>query len=208
MMRVLAKVISLLKLLLLNVMIFGHAHALNLDDLQKRFSQIPVQRADFEQIRKISGMAQPLRSSGSVVIAKKQGLWWSQQKPFVMTLLLNKNQMVQTIAGQKSQTITPSSNPQMFQFNQLLTALFHADKVALEQNFSLDFTDLGKQGWRLKLIPKFTPLDKLFRQLVLKGDRYLNIIEINDMQGDQSLIHFFNHKIQPLTNEELRKLSP
>lgn len=207
MMRMFTKAMFVLKLLLLNLLVFGHAQALSLDDLQKTFSQIPVQRADFEQIRQISGMAQPLRSSGSIIIAQKQGLWWSQQKPFAMTLLLNENRMVQAIAGQKPQIITASSNPQMFQFNKLLTALFHADRAVLEQNFRLDFTDLGKQGWRLKLTPKAAPLDKLFRQLVLTGDRYLNSIEINDMQGDQSRIRFFNHKTQPLTNEELRNFS-
>lgn len=191
-------------LLSVSLLLSSAAQAINLDDLQQRFSQLAVQRAEFEQIRQISGFPQPLRSSGHIIIAQKKGLWWHQQKPFTLTLMLNESRMIQQIADQPAQVITASSNPQMFQFNSLLSALFRADRTALEQNFIIDFSDLGKNDWRLKLTPKTTPLDKLFSYLLLTGNRFLNSIEINDMQGDQSQIHFFNHQTQPLTNAELR----
>lgn len=191
-------------LLSVSLLLSGTVQAINLDDLQQRFSQLPVQRAEFEQTRQISGFPQPLQSSGHIIIAQKQGLWWHQQQPFTLTLMLNESHMIQQIAGQPAQVITAASNPQMFQFNRLLNALFLADRTTLEQNFTLDFSDLSKNGWRLKLIPKTTPLNKLFSYLLLTGDHFLNSIEINDMQGDQSQIRFFNHQTQPLTDAELR----
>lgn len=117
------------------------AQAVTLEELQQRFSQVPVLRAEFAQQRTISGMAQPLNSSGNLVIAQQQGLWWQQEKPFSLTLLLTENRMVQIMAGQDPQVVTAQSNPQMFQFNSLLSALFHADRRVLEQNFTLGFTD-------------------------------------------------------------------
>ena len=182
------------------------AQAVTLEELQQRFSQVPVLRAEFAQQRTISGMAQPLNSSGNLVIAQQQGLWWQQEKPFSLTLLLTENRMVQIMAGQDPQVVTAQSNPQMFQFNSLLSALFHADRRVLEQNFTLGFTDQGKGAWTLVLTPKVSPLNRLFRSIALHGETYLNNIDINDMQGDATHIRFFNQQTAPaqLTDAEKR----
>lgn len=182
------------------------SQAVTLEDLQQRFSQVPVLRAQFSQQRTISGMAQPLSSGGNLLIAQQQGLWWQQVKPFSLTLLLTEKRMVQTMAGQPPQVVTADNNPQMFQFNSLLSALFHADRKVLEQNFSLDFTDLGKGAWQLVLTPKVTPLNRLFRSITLRGDAFLNNIDIDDMQGDATHIRFFNQTTTPSTLTDAEKL--
>jgi outer membrane lipoprotein-sorting protein len=181
------------------------AHAVTLEELQQRFSQVPVLRADFAQQRIISGMAQPLNSSGNLLIAQQQGLWWQQEKPFSLTLLLTEKRMVQIMAGQEPQVVTADNNPQMFQFNSLLSALFHADRKVLEENFALDFKDLGKGAWKLVLTPKVSPLNRLFRSITLNGETFLNNIDINDMQGDATHIRFFNQKTTPATLTDAEK---
>lgn len=181
------------------------AQAVTLPELQQRFSQQPVLRADFSQQRKISGMSLPLNSSGNLLIAQKKGLWWQQEKPFPLTLLLTENRMVQTLSGQPPQVVTADSNPQMFQFNALLTALFQADQQVLAHNFALDFSDKGQGAWQLILTPKTAPLNRLFRTITLNGQEYLNLIDIKDMQGDETHIRFFNQRTRPaaLTDAEL-----
>ena len=181
------------------------AHAVTLEELQQRFSQVPVLRADFAQQRTISGMAQPLNSSGNLLIAQQQGLWWQQEKPFSLTLLLTEKRMIQIMAGQEPQVVTADNNPQMFQFNSLLSALFHADRKVLEENFALDFKDLGKGAWKLVLTPKVSPLNRLFRSITLNGETFLNNIDINDMQGDATHIRFFNQKTTPATLTDAEK---
>lgn len=59
-----------------------------------------------------------------MLIARDNGLLWDQKAPFPMTLLLDDKRMVQIVNGQSPQTITADTNPQMFQFNHLLRALF------------------------------------------------------------------------------------
>lgn len=183
--------------------------AVTLTELQQRFSQQPVLRAEFEQQRSISGMAKPLKSSGELLISQQKGLWWAQQKPFPLTLLLDDKRMVQTLAGQPPQVVTADNNPQMFQFNRLLTALFHADSLALEQNFALQFSDLGHNKWRLVLTPKTTPLDRLFKRITLNGEQFLETIDIDDMQSDATHIRFFNQRTVPqaLTVDEQQRFA-
>lgn len=175
------------------------AQALTLDDLQQRFASQPVVRADFSQTRQIEGMAKPLSSRGEMLIARRQGLWWQQSKPFLLTLLLDDRRMVQQMAGQPAQIVTAANNPQMFQFNHLLRALFQADRRVLEENFHIDFTDAGSGSWQLVLTPKAAPLDKLFSTIALQGATWLNTIDLNDKQGDKTHIRLSNQRTTPAT---------
>lgn len=183
--------------------------AVTLDELQQRFTEQPVVRAHFEQIRTIKDMPQPLRSSGEMLIARDNGLLWDQKAPFPMMLLLDDARMVQTINGQPPQTITAENNPQMFQFNHLLRALFQADRKVLEENFRIDFKDLGNDRWSLVLTPTTTPLDKIFATLDLGGATYLESIVLNDKQGDRTEIALSRHQLTPasLTDAERQRFA-
>ncbi|PVZ84306.1 hypothetical protein C9426_23710 [Serratia sp. S1B] len=183
--------------------------AVTLDELQQRFTEQPVVRAHFDQTRSIKGLPQPLRSQGEMVIAREQGLLWDQKTPFAMTLMLDDARMVQVINGQAPQVITAQNNPQMFQFNHLLRALFQADRKVLEQNFRIDFQDKGEGRWMLKLTPITTPLDKIFATLELSGQHYLETIQLNDKQGDRTTIIFSQHRLTPntLTHDERQRFA-
>lgn len=194
---------------LLALLVSPFVSALTLDDLQQRFTGQPVVRAHFDQTRTIKDLPQPLRSQGQMLIARDQGLQWDQTAPFPMQLLLDDKRMVQTINGQPPQTITADNNPQMFQFNHLLRALFRADRKVLEQNFRVDFTDAGEGRWSLRLTPITTPLDKIFATIDLAGNAYLERITLNDKQGDRTDITLSQHQLTPtqLTDDERQRFA-
>ncbi|KMJ44538.1 membrane protein [Xenorhabdus khoisanae] len=180
------------------------AHAVTLEELQQRFTHQPVVRAHFTQERQIQGMPQPLRSNGDMLVSQHQGLWWHQKKPFPLTLVLDDSHMVQIMSGQAPQVITADSNPQLFQFNHLMRALFQADRAVLEENFKIEFSDLGQEKWRLVLTPKTSPLDKLFTAITLNGQANLDAILLTDRQGDRTELSFTQHRLTPetLSHEE------
>ncbi|WP_312626925.1 outer membrane lipoprotein carrier protein LolA [Scandinavium sp.] len=184
-------------------------HAVTLDELQQRFTEQPLVRAHFDQTRTIKEMPQPLRSQGEMLIARDTGLLWDQTSPFPMRLMLNDTRMVQIINGQPPQTITADNNPQMFQFNHLLRALFQADRKVLEQNFRIDFQDKGSDRWTLKLTPVVTPLDKIFTSIDLSGKTYLETIQLNDKQGDRTDITLSHQRLTPatLTDDERKRFT-
>ncbi|HEY3984560.1 outer membrane lipoprotein carrier protein LolA [Cedecea sp.] len=194
---------------MLALLISPFVNALTLDALQQRFTEQPVIRAHFEQSRTIKDLPQPLKSSGEMLIARDKGLLWDQTSPFSMKLLLDDTRMVQAINGQPPQTITAENNPQMFQFNHLLRALFQADRKVLEQNFRVEFTDKGEGRWTLRLMPIVTPLDKIFATIDLAGGQYLDSIQLNDKQGDRTDIALSQHQLTPakLTDEERQRFA-
>ena len=194
---------------LLALLISPFVSALNLDDLQQRFTEQPVIRAHFDQTRTIKDLPQPLRSQGQMLIARDQGLLWDQTSPFPMQLLLDDKRMEQVINGQPPQIITAENNPQMFQFNHLLRALFQADRKVLEQNFRVEFADKGEGRWTLRLTPTTTPLDKIFNTIDLAGQTYLESIQLNDKQGDRTDIALTQHQLTPaqLTDDERQRFA-
>ncbi|QED65494.1 outer membrane lipoprotein carrier protein LolA [Escherichia coli] len=194
---------------LLALLISPFVSALNLDDLQQRFTEQPVIRAHFDQTRTIKDLPQPLRSQGQMLIARDRGLLWDQTSPFPMQLLLDDKRMVQVINGQPPQIITAENNPQMFQFNHLLRALFQADRKVLEQNFRVEFADKGEGRWTLRLTPTTTPLDKIFNTIDLAGQTYLESIQLNDKQGDRTDIALTQHQLTPaqLTDDERQRFA-
>ncbi|HAW2497417.1 TPA: outer membrane lipoprotein carrier protein LolA [Escherichia coli] len=194
---------------LLALLISPFVSALPLDDLQQRFTEQPVIRAHFDQTRTIKDLPQPLRSQGQMLIARDQGLLWDQTSPFPMQLLLDDKRMVQVINGQPPQIITAENNPQMFQFNYLLRALFQADRKVLEQNFRVEFADKGEGRWTLRLTPTTTPLDKIFNTIDLAGQTYLESIQLNDKQGDRTDIALTQHQLTPaqLTDDERQRFA-
>jgi len=197
------------RLLLLALLISPWVNAVTLDELQQRFTEQPVVRAHFEQTRTIKDLPQPLRSQGEMLIARDSGLLWEQKAPFPMTLLLDDKRMVQVINGQPPQTITAENNPQMFQFNHLLRALFQADRKVLEENFRIDFKDPGEGRWSLVLTPTTTPLDKIFASLDLSGATYVESIVLNDKQGYRTAIALPRHQLTPtsLTDAERQRFA-
>ena len=194
---------------LLVLLISPFVSALTLDDLQQRFTEQPVIRAHFDQTRTIKDLPQPLRSQGQMLIARDQGLLWDQTSPFPMQLLLDDKRMVQVINGQPPQIITAENNPQMFQFNHLLRALFQTDRKVLEQNFRVEFADKGEGRWTLRLTPTTTPLDKIFNTIDLAGQTYLESIQLNDKQGDRTDIALTQHQLTPaqLTDDERQRFA-
>ncbi|EKR5650259.1 outer membrane lipoprotein carrier protein LolA [Escherichia coli] len=194
---------------LLALLISPFVSALTLDDLQQRFTEQPVIRAHFDQTRTIKDLPQPLRSQGQMLIARDQGLLWDQTSPFPMQLLLDDKRMVQVINDQPPQIITAENNPQMFQFNHLLRALFQADRKVLEQNFRVEFADKGEGRWMLRLTPTTTPLDKIFNTIDLAGQTYLESIQLNDKQGDRTDIALTQHQLTPaqLTDDERQRFA-
>lgn len=194
---------------LLMLLLSPWVNAVTLDELQQRFTEQPVIRAHFAQTRVIKDLPQPLRSQGEMLIARDKGLLWDQKAPFPMMLMLDDSRMVQVVNNQPAQVITAENNPQMFQFNHLLRALFQADRHVLEQNFRVEFHDKGEGRWALSLTPVTTPLDKIFASIDLAGQTYLESIQLNDKQVDRTDIALSQHRLTPatLTDDERQRFA-
>ena len=175
-------------------------------EVRALLSAEPAQRARFEQEKQVEGLAQPLTSSGEVLLVRGQGLWWHQQQPFELALSLTAKRMSQQVGQGPVQVI---DNPQLLEFSSMMLALFGSDEQALARYFALDF-QAGDQGWTLVLTPRTAPLNKVFASLTLSGGQQLERLVIADRQGDETRIRFshWQRVNLPLAAEEQAHFVP
>lgn len=169
-------------------------------EVQQLLALSQAKEARFEQEKQVAGLSQPLKASGELLLVRDLGLWWQQQKPFPLTLVLTPTRMVQQMAGQPATVI---DNPQLLEFSQMLLALFGSDEATLGRYFTIDFHST-EDGWQLVLVPTLAPLDKVFASLTLSGQGQLDQLLIADKQGDSTRIRFSDWREcpLPLTPEE------
>ncbi|MDX7830987.1 outer membrane lipoprotein carrier protein LolA [Aeromonas dhakensis] len=169
-------------------------------EVQQLLALSQAKAARFEQEKQVAGLSQPLKASGELLLVRDLGLWWQQQKPFPLTLVLTPTRMMQQMAGQPATVI---DNPQLLEFSQMLLALFGSDEATLSRYFSIDFHST-EDGWQLVLVPTLAPLDKVFASLTLSGQGQLDQLLIADKQGDSTCIRFsdWRERPLPLTPEE------
>ncbi|HDX8370634.1 TPA: outer membrane lipoprotein carrier protein LolA [Aeromonas dhakensis] len=163
-------------------------------EVQQLLALNEAKQARFEQEKQVAGLSQPLKASGKLLLVRDLGLWWQQQKPFPLTLVLTPTRMVQQMAGQPATVI---DNPQLLEFSQMLLALFGSDEATLGRYFSIDFHST-EDGWQLVLVPTLAPLDKVFASLTLSGQGQLDQLLIADKQGDSTRIRFSDWRELPL----------
>ena len=181
----------------------------SLAQLQQQLAAEPTLRAHFRQEKAVAGLAAPLLSRGELLFSHSKGLWWHQQQPFELTLLLDDSRLVQQLAGQPAEVITAQANPQLFELSHLLLSLFRSDTRALERQFELGFTP-GAQEWQLRLTPRQPPLNQIFSSLELAGAQSLDRLTIRDRQGDTTRLSFTPVLPNPveLSDVELRRFAP
>jgi hypothetical protein len=175
-------------------------------EVRELLSAQPAQRARFEQEKQVVGLAQPLKASGELLLARGQGLWWHQLQPFELALSLTAQRMRQQVGQGPVQVI---DNPQLLEFSGMLLALFGSDEQALTRYFSLDFQST-EQSWTLVLTPLAAPLNKVFASLTLGGGKQLDRLVIADRQGDETRIRFSHWQAVslPLSAEEQAHFAP
>ncbi|MDA7746676.1 outer membrane lipoprotein carrier protein LolA [Psychromonas sp.] len=175
--------------------------ALSLEQLQQQLTTKKVLRGDFIQSKTLQMFNQPLVSDGTFLLSHQQGLIWNQITPFPVTLVLAKDKLRQQFEDQTPEIIEAKDNPMVFYFSHLFLSLFKGDLSALESQFSMTITESEKETWLLHLSPKESPLNKVFKQIEIKGNKQIQSLVLTELNGDLSVIEFSN------INQEQTQLS-
>lgn len=189
---------------LLLTLLVGNAQANALAQIQQRLQIPPLLQCEFEQQRTLQGMSQPLRSQGTIIMDQQQGMVFQQKQPFAQLIVLTETRLYQDIQGQ-IQMISAQEQPQIFHFSQLIADLLQGKWQTLETNFTLLSPTITPEQWQVSLEPKTAPLNVLFKQFELRGDRLLERVNIADQQGDFTELRFSQcHSLAGLSDEQQR----
>jgi len=193
-MKLLAVLCFLLLLIFSNV-IFANNSSLILSKIQKRLSHPENISGQFRQKRKMPILSMPLISSGKFKKKKKNGLKWYQTKPFKSTLIVTSSKIEQKMENAPLDIITKSKEPIVFSFVNVFLSVFNGNTKEIRKyfNISLSNNSLGPK-WEILLKPKSSPLNKAIVSIKLSGEKYVNLVKINEKKGNSLIIRFFDIK--------------
>lgn len=179
--------------------------AVTLADVQTKLTQHVLLRGEFTQTKTMQMFNQPLVSQGYFLLAQEQGLHWQQTQPFAVSLVLIKDKLSQQFADQPAEVIAAQDNPMIFYFSHLFLSLFKGDVDQLGEQFTIEI-NAKQENWSLLLTPKSAPLNKVFANISIQGDEFIESIVLTELAGDSSEIVFSEQKNTPntLTDSEKR----
>lgn len=147
-----------------------------------------VVRGRFEQRRFLSGLKNPLTSSGSFLFARDAGIEWHTEDPFDSQFILTRSGITQRDEGGTTLRIEAAEQPALAVVSRVFFALFALDLGALSNDFQLYGMARGADGWELGLEPRAGALGSVFRRAIVTGGNSVERVVLEDGNGDRSEI--------------------
>lgn len=174
--------------------------AISQQQLMTRLQQPQTIQGEFTQQRFLSAMNKPITTHGQFILLKNKGLLWQMRMPFVSDLRVTDKGIAQ---WNGAQWILNDGVGQAQQVS-LFLGLLSGDMSALSEQFDIVLNGTA-QDWRLSLIPSGLLMKRIFRRIEIRGADTVEGIELNEAQGDRTLIRFEHIRINQRLSEFARK---
>ena len=145
-------------------------------------------RGRFLQQRFLQGFNAPLTSSGSFILAPRQGLIWRGETPFAILTVMGPGGLVQRVVGGATTRYPASRLPLLTQLYEVFSAALGGDWSKLSGIFDVQKTGTA-QSWRVMLTPRRSDGMPL-QSVAVQGDRYVNSVVVMRANGDRDHIEF------------------
>ncbi|MGY6269632.1 outer membrane lipoprotein carrier protein LolA [Achromobacter denitrificans] len=176
------------------------AHAFDLDALQAQLRGAPYVRGHFVQQKFLRALPQPLTSRGDFTLASGQGLLWLLKSPIEQDLRITPEGISRRAGNGKWEALAQHAGAG--RENRLFLSVLAGDTAELRKNF--DPALAGDAGaWTLTLTPRSKLLRQIFDSIVITGGALVGRIELNEAQGDRSVLQMTGAQaVTALTPEE------
>lgn len=158
--------------------------AFGLDDLRQQLSEPEVVKGPFIQEKHLRALPQPLLSKGRFVLARDHGLLWLLQTPLQQDYRLDASGIARRDASGWQRLPGRSAGTEQ---NRLFFAVLQGDSSGLQRDFELSLQGDAQQ-WQLRLRPRSLLLKQIFTQIDITGGRYVQRIELQETQGDSTVL--------------------
>ncbi|QLF95083.1 outer membrane lipoprotein carrier protein LolA [Pseudomonas sp. ABC1] len=171
-------------LALLGLLGSGQVQAFELDELAAQLSEHAVVRGPFIQEKHLRALPQPLSSQGDFVLSAERGLLWQLRSPMRQDYRIDTQGIARhTPDGWQMQ---PGQDVAAQQ-SRLFLAVLKGDHSGLAHDFELQLSGT-QDAWQLLLTPRSVLLRQIFDSIRISGGALVERIELNETQGDRSVL--------------------
>jgi hypothetical protein len=162
----------------------------------------------FIQTRRLTGLAAPLTSDGSFVLAPDRGLIWRLEHPVQTTTVITPAGVRQIINGSEVQHIEAAKAPFIARFYAMLSGALAGDLTPLRRDFAIQTTG-DRHSWSTVLTPlrPDDPVAGMVAAIVITGGKMVDDVSIRRSNGDSEQLTFLQQMVSPLSNDDERLLS-
>lgn len=166
----------------------------SLDALLAAFRSSPGFSAHFREEKRLSLLAAPLISKGTLYY-QRPGLLARHISAPSPSITILEPQRVRVFDGKRWSQLDLSSKPLVRAFVEGFARILAGDRVVLERLYRLGFRRHGK-GWLVVLVPRRPPLSKVIKRLEISGRGLsLQTLRVLEKGGDSSTMTF--EKVEP-----------
>jgi len=149
-----------------------------------------VLRGRFTQQRFLQGFNAPLTSTGSFILAPGRGVVWRGETPFVVVTVMGPGGLVQRVSGGATTHYPASRLPAIVRLYEIFGAALSGDWRKLESIFEVR-REGTESDWKVTLTPLRSGEGGVpLRQVVVRGGRYVDSVEVMRINGDWDRIEF------------------
>lgn len=174
-----------------------------LGEIRIRLNAHPVVRAEFTQTRRIAALEKPLVTQGRFLVSRGEGVAWQIEHPYRSSYVLKQDSILE-VAADGTRTVRGERDAgAAARINQLVRAATAGDDEAFTNWFQVQASLEGTR-WRIALIPKQQQIAQYVRRVDVAGSEFVEEVEIESSNGDQTRLAFRNHRQGPLSADERR----
>jgi len=160
------------------------------DDVLGHLAKHPQVRAEFTQSRENPALAEPQLSHGDLLFVIGHGMVWHTRDPFEDTLVFTSGDTSRLNAQGKLERVR-DGNRGVSQVSGMLQSLLAGKSDDAARQFTIR-AEGTPEHWTLHFVPRQARVAKVLAGITLKGDAFLQSIEVNLASGERTLITFAN----------------
>ena len=160
----------------------------SLDELMQLLAQRRHGEADFTEVRSLSVLSEPLRSSGVLIFDAPDHLEQRILQPRPQTVVLDHGVLTMH-RGKRERSVSLTAQPHIAPLVDSIRALLAGERATLEQHFELQLTGVLAH-WSLRLEPREAALASSVREIDISGERdAIREVQLQARNGDHTVMH-------------------
>ena len=165
----------------------------DIDALLAGLAKAPGLYARFREEKHLTLLQQPLVSEGSIYFTPPSRFARHTEKPIKSTMIIDGNRLQFGSTEGSHEEMNLGTNPVARLFADAFVMLLSGNRAGLEKIFKMQLTPEAAGAWKLALTPRVAPMDKLIKELELRGRGLnLNELDVREANGDWTRTSFTN----------------
>jgi hypothetical protein len=175
----------------------------SLDKISQALQHDGILTASFSQKKTITGLPNPLVSTGTVIVQKSKGIVWKIKTPFPVTLLLNQQGIFQ-IEGTKKTSLAGGQSRDKHLLN-ILSKVLNGNFNTITE-FKVNILELTEDNhWKIDLLAQGA-IAKFILKIQLEGDQFIRQISVQRANKDRDVITLTQHHITKTPAADIEKI--